>query len=75
MKTRKQMLLDRAMFMMKYQVKVWSELQFIGAKCHLRRLEDFADMKWRETTAGSLILIQTALNIDKRESENKEESA
>ena len=63
MKTRDRKMLDRAYYTAKYEMRFWSKVQLIAAKCHLKPIEDFADMKWREKTAGSLVLIKTALNI------------
>lgn len=63
MKTRDKKMLDRAHFTAKYEMRFWSKVQHIAEKYHLKPVAEYADMKWREKTAGSLVLIQTALNI------------
>jgi hypothetical protein len=74
MKTREQKMLDRARFTAKYEMPFWSKVQSIADKYHLSSIRDYAEIKWREKTGGSLTLISTALNI-KESKLNKEASS
>ena len=68
------MILRSARFTAKYEMPFWSKVQSIADKYHLSSIRDYAEIKWREKTGGSLTLISTALNI-KESKLNKEASS